>query len=76
MITKEVNDWIIVKDRKGHEFSSLLNKFTINFFDCMTTFNGLKTMEAFMGMNIKETSVPFDIDRPLTQSEIEETINY
>lgn len=73
---KEVNDWIIVKDRKGHEFSSLLNKFTINFFDCMTTFNGLKTMEAFMGMNIKETSVPFDIDRPLTQSEIEETIKY
>jgi hypothetical protein len=36
----------------------------------------LKVMEGFLGKNIHETSVPFDIDRPLTSSEIEETIDY
>ena len=29
-----------------------------------------------MGNNIKESSVPFDIDRPLTKEEINETVKY
>jgi hypothetical protein len=37
---------------------------------------GLKTLEAFMGSKIKESSVPFDLDRPLTEAEIKETIQY
>ena len=37
---------------------------------------GLKSLEGFMGNNIKETSVPFDIDRKLTKSELQETIKY
>ena len=73
---KEVNDWIIVKDRKGWEFSDILNKFPINNFDVMTGFHGLKTLEAFMGNDIRETSVPFDIDRKLTEAEIEEVVKY
>lgn len=73
---KEMNDWIIVKDRKGWEFSDILRNFPINNFDCMTGFNGLKTLEAFMGNDIRETSVPFDIDRKLTKSEIEEVVKY
>lgn len=36
----------------------------------------LKEAEGFMNMPIEETSVPFDIDRPLNQKEIEETIFY
>lgn len=74
---KRVNDWIIVKDRKGFEYSSLFNKVRLNIFDVMPNPPvGLKTLEGFMGNNIHETSVPFDIDRKLTDTELEETIKY
>lgn len=36
----------------------------------------LKAIEANLGMNICESSVPFDIDRPLTTEEIEESFAY
>lgn len=73
---KEVNDWIIVKGRPGWRFSNLFNKISLNFFDIMTTFHGLKTLEGFLGNNIKETGVSFNIDRKLTVEEIQETIEY
>lgn len=73
---KEVNDWIILKGLKGQDFSDLLKKFSILNFDIKRGFNGLKTLEAFMGNDIRETSVPFNIDRKLTASEIAETIEY
>lgn len=37
---------------------------------------GLKTMEGFLGSNIKETDVDFRIKRKLTQEEIEQTVKY
>lgn len=37
---------------------------------------GLKEIEGNMGKSIVESKVPFDIDRPLTQDEIEDTIFY
>lgn len=74
---KEVNDFIIVKKRKGWEFSSLFNKITLTLFDVMPNPPvSLKTLEGFLGYSIHETSVPFDIDRKLTNREIEETIKY
>jgi DNA polymerase len=74
---KEMNDWIIVQDRKGWEFSSLLRKYSINLFDVMPNPPiGLKALEAFMGKNIHETSVDFNINRKLTKEEIQETISY
>lgn len=74
---KEMNDWIIVQKNEPWLFSSLLREIQINNYDVMPAPPiGLKTMEGFMGHNIKETSVPFDIDRPLTQEEIEQTIFY
>ena len=63
---KEINDFMIVEGKGGWEFSSLLNKFPIINFDIMTSMHSLKQLEGFMGNNIKETSVPFDIDRKLT----------
>ena len=36
----------------------------------------LKQLEAFMGHDIRETSVPFDIDRKLTEDEIKDVIRY
>jgi hypothetical protein len=71
-----VSDFIINQERKGWEFSNLFNKFPIVCYDCSVGFKSLKEIEAHMGHNIKETSVPFDIDRPLTKSELLEVIEY
>lgn len=77
MDPKKVNDWIIKEKRYGWQYSSLFNKIKmINFDTALRTDTGLKPLEAFMGNNIKETSVPFDIDRKLTAEEIAETIKY
>lgn len=74
---KEINDWIIVKGLDGWKFSTVLRNFPLNNYDVMLGVDrGLKTFEGFMGHNIKESSVPFDIDRPLTREEIEEVIKY
>ena len=73
---KDVNDWIITKKRKGWEYSGLFNALHLYNYDCMPKGYGLKQLESFMGDNIKETSVPFDIDRPLTPEEIDETVKY
>lgn len=72
----EMNDWIINKDRKGWEFSSLLRKVQLNSFDCMVGFNGLKTLEAFMGSDIRETTIPFDYEGEFTESMIKEVLFY
>lgn len=74
---KEISDFIIVQNKQGWQFSSMLNKIPMINFDVMLrTDSGLKSLEGMMGNDIQETSVPFDIDRKLTQSEIEETIKY
>lgn len=74
---KEINDWIIVDKKKGYEFSSLLYRWSLIIYDAMPNIPiSLKAMEGFLGKNIHETSVPFDIDRPLTPNEISETIDY
>lgn len=41
----EMNDWIINQDRKGFEFSKLLNRFPILNYDCSVGFRGLKELE-------------------------------
>nr|DAS45590.1 MAG TPA: DNA polymerase [Caudoviricetes sp.] len=77
MDPKEVNDWIIVDNKPGWQYSSLFNKITmINFDTMLRTDTGLKSLEAFMGNDIRETSVPFNINRRLTKKEIEQTSFY
>ena len=71
-----MNQWLIEKGRKGWEFSSLLRKIQLNTFDCMVGFNGLKTLEAFSGMSIQETKIPFDYDGEFTEKMIEEVLFY
>lgn len=75
---KEINDYIIVEGKKGYSFSSLLKKFPLNNYDVFhaATDRGLKTHEGFMGNNIKESSVSFNINRKLTTDELAETIEY
>lgn len=74
---KKINDFIIVKGNPGWKFSSMFKDIPLINYDVMLgTDRGLKSFEGFMGNNIKETSVPFDIDRELTPEEIEQTIFY
>lgn len=74
---KEVNDFIVAQGKKGWQFSSLLRKFPLNNYDVMyRNDRGLKSLEGFMGNNIKETNVSFDIDRKLTRAERDDTEKY
>lgn len=73
---KDVSDKLIQGDVKGWQISSLFNGFTLYNYDVMTTFHGLKQLEAFQGHNIHETGVDFNIDRKLTEDEIAETFKY
>ena len=77
MNPKKVSDYIIADNCPGWQYSSLFRKIQMINFDTMLRMDtGLKTLEAFMGNNIKETSVPFDIKRKLTTDEINQTIFY
>lgn len=74
---KKVNDYIITKGNPGWKFSSLFRQFPLWNYDVMLNNDvGLKSFEGFMGNDIKETSVPFNIDRKLTPEEIAETVKY
>lgn len=74
---KEVSDYMIVQNKGGWQYSSLMNKLPMINFDVMLRNDGgLKSLEGFMGNDIRETSVPFDIDRKLTPEEIAETVKY
>lgn len=74
---KTVSDYIIIKDKGGWTYSSIMNKIPMINFDVMLKNDGgLKSLEGFMGNDIQETSVPFDIDRKLTAEEIAETVKY
>jgi len=73
---KKVSDMIIVHGMSGWQISDEFKEIPLYDFDISTKIQGLKQLEAFMGNNIKETSVPFDIERPLTKAEVKETIKY
>lgn len=67
----------IIQDKKnGYSFSKLFNKFPLINYDVGSKFHGLKQLEGFMGNDIRETEVPFDIDRKLTAGELNQTIFY
>lgn len=82
MNPKKINDWIIVDNKEGWQYSRAFNKLPMINYDVMPSNDetmktvGLKTMEGFLGSNIKETDVDFRIKRKLTQEEIEQTVKY
>lgn len=67
-ITKQ----IIEKGIKGHNVVKGGYNIPLLTYDCSTGFHSLKQLEAFMGSKIKESDVPFNIDRPLTKAEEDE----
>lgn len=77
---KQINDFIITEDRNGWEHHYLRkHRFWFDSFDLMDdtqTGTSLKHIEAHLGVNIEETEVNFNLDRPLTPEEIQKTIRY
>lgn len=81
---KQLNDWIIVEGQNGWEhpiikdepLSFPLRTVQYDLKDDCEQGLSLKAIEAHMGMDIRETTVSFDLDRPLTSAEIEEVTFY
>lgn len=77
MDPKKINDWIIVKKKDGWQYSSLFRKIHMINYDVMLgNDKGLKVLEGFMGNDIRESQVDFNIQRKLTDEEIQETLKY
>jgi hypothetical protein len=77
---KEISDWI-VGGNKGYEhpyFKGAAWPPWTNFdlMDDIPVFLRLKEIEGNLGMDIEESRVRFDLDRPLTEAERNEVIEY
>mgnify|MGYP004467470203 CR=1 FL=1 len=66
---KIVNDWIIKEGKAGWQFTNKFKDIELNIYDCMVFGKSLKQLESYLGVNIHETDVNFDIKRPLTEDE-------
>ena len=76
---KAVNDYII-KGGQGWSYPPLQDYFykfnNVDIRDDTQQGLSLKAIEGHLGMSIQESSVPFDIDRPLTEEEKKEVVYY
>lgn len=75
MNPKKVNDDIIYRGLKGWQISREFKNKKFLDFDIYTK-DSLKTKEGFMGADIRETEVSFNLNRKLTQKEVRQTIKY
>ena len=71
-----VNDKLIKEGKKPFQVVKNAKKYPLNDYDTILKDKSLKQLEAFMGDDIRETEVDFNIDRPLTEEEIKQTLYY
>ena len=71
-----VNHKIIFEGKKPFQVIKNFKKYQLYDYDAIIKDKSLKVLEAFMGDDIRETEVPFDIDRELTKKEIEQILFY
>lgn len=77
---KQLNDYLI-SGGNGWEHPDLKYMYNpvfnnVDIMDDMQIGLSLKSIEGHLGMNIQESEIDFDIDRPLTKDELESTIYY
>ena len=76
---KQVNDFII-GGGQGWECPMLRDQYfrfnNVDIKDDMQMGLSLKAIEGHLGLSVEESTVPFDIDRPLTEEELKETVFY
>lgn len=74
-ILKAINNTIIASGKFDYKVDPLIRSLdTMQQID--VSHPSLKQIEGNMGMSIVESSIPFDIDRPLTDEERQETLEY
>lgn len=79
---KEISDKLIVEGKKPFElyheynFKSIKQFYVYDVMVKKVPPESLKLLEAFMGNDIEETEVDFNLDRPLTKEEIFKSIKY
>lgn len=77
---KAVNDYIIIQGMDGWTYPLFRdNKVYFDQYDLMDDCQdglSLKAIEAHLGMDIRESTVDFGLDRPLTAEELDEAIRY
>lgn len=71
---KVINDYIITNGGNGWEL--FRERLDINLYDCMIMGKSLKQLESHFGVDIRETEIDFNIDRPLTDKERASNIEY
>ena len=76
MNPKKLNDKLIVEGLKPFQISNKFKEIELLNYDIMTKIESLKVLEAYMQDSIYESKISFNIKRPLTMEEIEETIHY
>lgn len=76
---KQLNDFLIGSGR-GWEYAPLKAFYfrfnNVDIRDDVQMGLSLKAIEGHMGMDIQETEVSFDLDRPLTEDELQQTVYY
>lgn len=72
----KISDSIIKDKIKPWTINKELNKLKLNIFDVKNTDKSLKELELFMGEDIRESSIPFNLNRYPDNSEIEELTKY
>ena len=76
---KQVNDWLI-SGKQGWECPLLDGVYyrfnNVDIMDDMQMGLSLKAIEGHLGMNIEETEVDFNLERPLTPEEVAKVIKY
>ena len=72
----KVSDMLIEKKISGWKIDRRLHQVPLYIFEISDTYRSLKELELFMGEDIRESSVPFDLDRYPNEKEITELISY
>ncbi len=74
---KKINDFIIEQGMNGGMFDKRMKDILLLNYDCqIDKLKSLKQLEGFMGNDIRETTVPFNIERKLTNDELLEVEKY
>lgn len=70
---KLVNDYII---GGGNGWELFRDRLDINLYDTMIMGKSLKQLESYFGVDIRESEIDFNLDRPLTDTERASNIKY
>lgn len=72
----KISEKLIEQNISPYAVDRSLNRIPIYIFELNDSYRSLKELELFMGEDIRESTIPFDLDRYPTKEEIEELTTY